>query len=1538
MNHLLAELHQLGVKLRLEGDELRVNAPHGVLTDELRQMLRRHKEDILSLLRSRSEPENPLPQLVPDLARRAEPFPLTDLQHAYWLGRDSAMEMGSVATHLYLELDCTALDVERLNDALCRMIDRHDMLRAVVGGDGMQRILPMVPRYCIATTDVSEATSEDAERAVLCVRDALSHQVLKADQWPLFEVRATLLPAERVRLHVSLDLLILDAWSIFLFFKEWHALYDDPESTWSALDISFRDYVLTEQQTRNTQAHKRAHAYWMKRLETLPAAPELPLRSDLSGRKSPHFSRREARLEKAHWEKLRASARAKGLTPSGLLLSCYAEVLARWSSTPHFTLNVTVSNRLPLHEQVNNLLGDFTSLLMQEVDLRDSHSTFLERARRLQQQFMSDMDHREVSGVTVMREWSKRHGIALQAAMPVVFSSGLIWSGDEEPGDLEQFGKKVYSISQTSQVWLDHHVMELNGDLVLIWDAADAVFEDGVLDAMFDTYRTLIERLASDETLWDSRDILALPADMQQRRNAANATHAELPRQRLHAGFVEQAQKNPQAIAILSPERNLTYGELLAESAAVADWLAQSGVRPGQPVAVVMRKGWEQIVAVFGTLLAGGAYMPIDADLPAKRQLELLRIGEVEHVLTQPDSGREELNTDEWNIHAVRAGVASAYGPLHARSLEPPLDELAYVIFTSGTTGVPKGVMIDHRGALNTIQHINRLYSVGAQDRVLAVSSLSFDLSVYDIFGLLAAGGALVLPDARKGHDPIHWRDLIVQHQVTLWNSAPQLMRMLMDSFLPGEEEAAPLRTVLMSGDFIPLDLPERIHRRYTQAEVVSLGGATEASIWSIYHPVREVSPEWTSIPYGKALPNQSVWVYDQAFRACPDHVKGRIYIGGIGLAIGYWRDAEKTAARFVTHPQTGECLYDTGDLGRYAADGNVVILGRDDGQIKIRGHRVELGEIEAVLRWHPAIRQALLVPIGESTERRQLVAYIEFAPECVEPPQIPELRQHLSEHLPDYMVPRHVVVMERIPVSPNGKVDLRALPPVVEEPAALLGVSPRTPTEHAILDAWSRVFVDTEIGVTDNFFELGGDSVMATQLMRELNTVFPVVLEMHELFENLTIESLATLYEQRIAAYSDGAQPDSDSLGAAEWALADPAAVQADVQRLVAEFDALQFDGQSEMPRAKPRAVLVTGATGWVGCHAVAELLEQTHAKVYCLVRANDKYHARERVLEQLGQCGITLDAAQLARIEAVCGDLAAPALGLDSVEWQRLAASVDAIHHFGASLNVMIDYDTHSRTNVHSLGWIVRLANEHHLKPVYAISPMTICRRHLDGQLVVFQEERGQDHPHGLLTNYAQSKWAAEQVLLAAAARGLPVRIYRSSHALPSARTSMHKPNDTYNTVLKVACRVGVVPDWPDSRLPGLPVDMLCRLIVEDALGQEDDGWIVHIENRDPLNFKDLLSVLLEGRHGDSVEPPLVTLDEWKARCVQHVDGLSPREEALIKLLFSHRSVGMAVDNIFSKHAFHTHYLEGHGYAPRLAQLTPPHYWRAVRLNAGW
>lgn len=1556
MEELLALAVHAGIRLEADGSELRVIAPQGAMTSELRQGLRANKERILELLRAKDRVDTPLPRLTPDLAARFDPFPLTDLQHAFWLGRDSALEMGSVATHLYVELDCEDLSVPRLNEALCRLIDRHDMLRAVVDENGMQRILPAVPRYEIAIDDQSAALPAEAERAALAARDALSHQVLKADRWPLFEVRVILLPSSRVRLHVSLDLLILDAWSIFLLFREWHDLYEHPEREAAPFSVSFRDYVFAEQRRKGSEAHRRAEAYWMERIDHLPPSPDLPLRTDPAARHKPRFSRRESRLDQARWEGLKARARAEGLTPSVLLLAAYSEVLARWSASPHFTLNLTVSNRLQMHEDVNRLFGDFTSVMMQEVDRRDEKLSFADFARRVQKQFAANLDHREMSGMAVMREWAKRRNSSLQAAMPVVFSSGLIWSGDEEVGDIEHFGRKVFSVSQTSQVWLDQHVLEIKGNLVFIWDAADKVFEDGVLDAMFEAYCDLIQRLADDPATWSSSDVVRLPEAMCRRREEANRTAQRHVERCMHAGFVKRAQKDPGAIAILSPERTMTYGELLAESAAVADFLLSCSIRPGQPVAVMMHKGWEQVVAVYGVLLAGGAYIPIDGDLPTKRQQDLLRIGGVRQVLTQPGVARATLaGGGEWEVLEIRAGARGELGEAHARSLASPLDQLAYVIFTSGTTGVPKGVMIDHRGAVNTIAHINRMFDVGAKDRVLAVSSLSFDLSVYDIFGLLDVGGALVIPDYRKGHDPVHWRELICQHGVTLWNSAPQLMRMLMDSFYADDEETAGLRTVLLSGDFIPLDLPDTIRHRYADAEVISLGGATEASIWSNYHRIGVVDTSWSSIPYGKALPNQTIWVYDHALRPCPDHVRGRIFLGGSGLAMGYWQDPEKTAARFITHPESGERLYDTGDLGRYAPDGNVLILGRDDGQVKIRGHRVELGEIEAVLNHHPGIKQSVVLPTAGGSENRQLVAYIELAadpapatsrPDGAEAhgeqpaPDADAIKAYLAERLPDYMVPLHVVYMAHIPLSANGKIDHRALPVISEDEllARRERVLPRNDVEQTLYDAWTRVIVGAELSVTDSFFELGGDSMLATQLVREINAVLPFKLEMHELFENLTIEALAALFQRRQAERSSGAAYGDAVPRAASGSAAEREELLADVRAVVGAFDTLDFTPRQRASSARPGAIFLTGGTGWVGAHVLSELLSLTEAEIRCLVRASSPEDGLRRLIDNMRYYGIEVDRSWTARLTVLCGDLSAPRLGLDPVVWRSLGEEVDAIYHLGASINVVADYAALRKVNLNPLVALVSLAAEGHLKPIFFTSPMAVCARHIDGQLVVLSDERPHPDPEGLLTGYSQSKWAAEQALLAAVERGLPVKIYRCSHALPSSRNGQAaRSHYTYESVLKVAGQLDVAPDWSDSGLHGVPIDFLGRLIVETSLDADGYRGIVHLENHHPLSVQDVVEILLETKHDVGFRPSRVPLDEWKSRCLEAADGLS-EGAALVNVLFSHRAGGSGVDNMFGPRVVDTHYVDSRGQRSRLSGITPPEYWRMVFRSPGW
>lgn len=1511
MEQLLSELHRLGIKLSLEGDDLRLVAPPGALTAQIRATLAANKAQLLDWLRGEQAAADALPALEPDPHNRYEPFPLTELQQAYWLGRVSALDMAGVATHLYVELACPGLDLFRANEALCRLIDRHDMLRAVVDGQGMQRILPQVPAYRVATTDCRAASAEEAEAAIDATREALSHQVLQPERWPLFDIRATLLTGE-VRLHLSLDLLILDAWSIFLFFREWHRIYASGMAK-PAPRISYRDYVLAVRKIEDSPRYRRALAYWEARLDDMPPAPELPLRADPEARRALRFSRREARVDAAKWARLKQRALEAGLTPSGFLLACYGEVLARWSASPHFTINVTIGNRLPLAPEVHELYGDFTSLILHAVDRRDAGASFAEFADKLQRRFLLDIEHSSVSGVTVMREWARRQGASMQATMPVVFSSGLIWGGDQEVGDLEYFGRKVYSVSQTSQVWLDHHVMELKGDLVLIWDAADAVFEAGVLDAMFEAYCGLIERLASEPASWQRSDAVQLPAAMQAQRETDHATAQLLPIERLHASFVHLALAQPQAPALHSPERSLTYGSLLGEACAAADRLRELGTRPGDPVAIVMRKGWQQIVAVMGTLLCGAYYLPIDANLPGRRQRELLQIAGARHVLTHAGGLKPEAEGDGRAVHEIVAGAGAELSATHMASLDGPLDDIAYVIFTSGTTGVPKGVVIDHGGASNTIVAINRRLGAGPHDAVLGVSSLSFDLSVYDIFGVLGAGGALVLPDWRVGHDALHWRELMQRFGVTLWNSAPQLMRMLLDSAEAGSAQDTRLRQVMLSGDFIPLELVPRLRQQFPRAQLLALGGATEASIWSNCYAVRELAPEWTSIPYGKALPNQTLQVLDHALRPTPDHVRGRIHIGGRGLAQGYLGDPGKTASRFFAHPASGERLYDTGDLGRYLPDGNIVILGRDDGQVKIQGHRVELGEIESRLRQATGVREALVTTRSGANDSKQLVAYV-VGDGGMSGIDGDALARELGESLPDYMVPRHFVALEALPLNANGKIDHHALPaPGDEAPAGR--VPPRNATEQAILDVWSRVIVGLDIGVTDNFFELGGDSVLATQLVRELNASMPARIEMHELFENLTIEALAALYAAR--------PTDESATPAAGTGVLAEAELEADLAALLAQLAALPL----APTQATEGRVLLTGATGWVGAHVLGALLERG-VGVSCLVRGSDPATARQRLLDRLAALQLLpADPVAVQDLRVLCGDLERPGFGLAATDWHALCGDIGAIYHFAASVGVLHDYPTLRRTNVAPLLPLLQLATTQHRKRFVTLSPFAVCRRHTPDGLRVLADEAVAQDPGGLLTAYAQTKWVAERLLAAMADRGLAVRIYRCSHALPALATGIAKEEDTYTGVLDLARQAGVVPDWDEALLRGVPADTLGHLIVEDAQGGADPQLVVHIENRTPLSLPQIVDLLL----GDGVAPR-ISVEAWKARCLDLAASLPAARSSLLQVLFARRANGTAVENMFSAHAISTDYFARRQAGERLQGLTPGHYWQRV------
>ncbi|MEW1842598.1 amino acid adenylation domain-containing protein [Nonomuraea angiospora] len=957
VHELIADMEAAGIRLWEDDGSLRFRAPKGALTDERRAALIGAKPEIIAHLRRESEAET----VRPEPERRLDPFPLTDVQQAYLIGRNDAFGYGGVACHGYVEVSFPRLDPERVQAAWRALIARHDMLRAVIHPDGHQQVLAEVPGYEVRVTDLR---GTDPEERLAAVREEMANTVYPAGSWPLFELRISLTDRGAL-LHASIDLLIADYVSIQLLLGELHLLHENPDADLPPVPVSFRDCLLALRAQRESARYDRDRAYWWGRMDDLPPAPELPALDQAAA--DARFRRWESGVEPAQWARLRTRAAAAGITPSQAVLAAYAEVIGRWSRRPRFTLNLTLLDRPPLHPYIDRVVGDFTTLNLLAVDTTPGRS-FAERAHAIGRQLFADMEHRRCGGIEVMRELARRRGRDA-ALMPVVFTSAIGLGRDDA-----EHGTPEYGISQTPQVWIDCQVKEHRDALLVNWDVRAGVFPEGLVDDMFAAFTALLHGLASDET-WSSASPVELPGEQARRRALVNATAALLPDGLLHEEVVAQARRTPERTAVVTGAGSITYGELLDRAAGVARALHEAGHRPGEIVAVVMDKGVEQVVAVLGTLLAGGAYLPVDTGQPPARRDRILADASVRLVLTQSwhaEHGWIAVDT----LPPARALPATRTEDGGARRRP---DDLAYVIYTSGSTGVPKGVMISHRAARNTIDDINSRFGVGPDDRVLGLAGLGFDLSVYDIFGPLAVGAALVLPDPSRRGDPAHWAELAAGHGVTAWNSVPAQLQML-QHYLdaePGAELPA-LRLAMLSGDWIPVALPGQIRRRVPGLDVISLGGATEAAIWSIYHPIGEPLPGWASVPYGRPLANQTFHVLDAAMRPCPDWVPGELYIGGSGVAMGYLGDEGRTAERFVRHG--GERLYRTGDLGRYRPDGNIEFLGREDSQVKIRGHRIELAEVETALQAHPAVAAGTVIVDGDRALERRLIAFAQAA------------------------------------------------------------------------------------------------------------------------------------------------------------------------------------------------------------------------------------------------------------------------------------------------------------------------------------------------------------------------------------------------------------------------------------------------------------------------------------------------------------------------------------------------------------------------------
>ncbi|MBV7697787.1 non-ribosomal peptide synthetase [Streptomyces sp. TRM70350] len=1028
---------------------------------------------------------------------------LSPIQRAYLVGDQEGLELRGPARY-YLACDLDPARVPGMDDRLERLVRANGILRMSASADLSLTVLPedAARRTGVEVRRVSDAEFDAANDSQ---RRTFTSDAFAFAGWPQFQV-VVVASEHRARLHLCYALWLMDAASLDLFLAGLVADRGTTGIEGTAGTPETQAAVRAPARAGRRDRSARDRRFWRERAATLADAAELPLRPNWR-QVGPGVSHRTVTVEAAVAERVAKTAREHGLTPPMVYLAAYGALLGRIGGQVAHTLTVLYSRRV--HPLTYDTLGNDGTTMPLEVPASTGRS-FLEIARTVQSRFLGQAVHGSLGGAEIAR-LGDPGADPRRLPYPLTFTALEADGAGEGALGLRRRWDDVQL--RVPQVLLDHQVfLESDGRVRLGFDWRTDAFDAGFVEDFADQYTAFVLELAADDERWTR--VPGRTTDTPPVRQQAPAAPRSVPGLAdgmvggtaggtLHERVLLRAADTPEAPAVHDAHGSLTYGELVTHASALADLLLATGARAGDRVAVQLPRGRGQVVAVLGSLLAGCVYIPLDHGTPDGRLDSIARRGGVRFAVTE---GRQAAD-DRWRDRGVTPLPLPAPDPgaRVARSGDGG-DTTAYIIFTSGSTGEPKGVVISHPAVLNTIDAVNDRLGLGPDDRVLSVSSLGFDLSVYDVFGPLLCGGSVVMLSEETARNPAAWTELIAAHGVTVWNSAPALA-----SLLAEEQTATPtVRAFLLSGDWIPLTLPAALGRLAPEAEVISLGGATEGSIWSIWHRIDEADRTGRSIPYGKAMPGQEILVLDADGRECPDWHIGEIHIAGAGVADGYASDPEKTRAAFLDDPVFGR-MYRTGDRGRRQPGGVVEFLGRTDTQVKLNGHRVELGEIEHVLQHAPGVLRCAVSVRGEA-RRKRLVGCVTLVADA---PVTWRQDAHaaLRDALPQYMVPDALIELDSIPLTSNGKVDRRRLETLpLDEATATDTPAPRALDLHGreVALCWREVL--GEPPGPESFFEAGGGSYDAIRLLSLLRGRFGYDVPFGAFMADPTVTGLAAL------------------------------------------------------------------------------------------------------------------------------------------------------------------------------------------------------------------------------------------------------------------------------------------------------------------------------------------------------------------------------------------------------------------------------------------
>ncbi|MEH2301984.1 MAG: amino acid adenylation domain-containing protein [Nostoc sp.] len=1188
LDELLLELGRLNIKVWADGKNLRYQAPKGILTSDILAQIKTYKTEILAFL-NQSTIESQLIIKPVDATIKNDGLSLSFTQQQFWLLHhlEESNYIYNMVRVFRLEGD---LDIPSFEQAIQCLIKRHSILRTgfkVVNGSPVQVITPYLT-FDIPVIDLQNLS--EIERISQAQRLLLQERTRAFDlnQSPVWRVTLIRLHPQTHLLMFNLHHIICDDWSIQVFLRELSALYQEVSTGKTAslpeLPIQYTDFAHWQNQQSTLENFTQQLTYWQQQLADVVPVLELPYLNDSPSKTlgDRNHNTKQAfqsgivpfSLSTEVTRKLKQLSQQSGTTFFTTLLTAFAILLSRYTHQEDLVVGTVIANRTSA--QTNPLIGAFVNTLGLRIQIPDN-PTFRELLTKVQKVVLEAYAHSEVPFIKVIKALKIDRKLGNNPLLQVMFTLETIAQEELQLPGVMTTVLELNKPTAAATFDLTLNLWETNSELQGKLEYNAYLFNEEIIQRISAHFQTLLARIVeSPNQRIGNLSILSATEREQLLGNEIQGIESKFLC--LHELFEAQVEKTPEAVALKFEGQQLTYRELNQQANQLAHYLQTLGVKPETKVGICVERSLEMIVGILGILKAGGAYVPLDPSNPQERLNHILEDAQVQVLVTNSQL-RNTLDQSNFVVYLDKEADKIAQYSQNNLVSGVQDDNLAYMIYTSGSTGKPKGVLITHHNVVRLFKATEDWYQFNQADVWTLFHSFAFDFSVWELWGGLLYGGCVVVVPYEVSRDSQAFYNLLVAEQVTVLNQTPSAFYQLIqvDEHSKTTEKLS-LRVVIFGGEALSLPLLQPWFERHGDQlpQLVNMYGITETTVHVTIRRLSLADVKATSSLIGLPISDLQIYLLDKYQQPVPIGVVGELYVGGGGVARGYWRRSELTEERFVPNPfsnQQKERLYKTGDLARYLPTGELEYKGRIDHQVKIRGFRIELGEIKALLSGHQAVRECVVLAREDEPNNKRLVAYIvpertqastilnlvslreqgilgdaplgaakgdrslyEFpnGKQCFPEKTgsnslgdrestwnsleayIQDLRHYLQKKLPEYMIPSAFVVLEKFPLTSNGKVDSRALPIPENFKNGLESsfVAPSTPTQEILANLWAAILSIEKVGIYDNFFDLGGHSLLATSLLFRIRQAFAIDFPLRCLFETPTIAALSKLIE----------------------------------------------------------------------------------------------------------------------------------------------------------------------------------------------------------------------------------------------------------------------------------------------------------------------------------------------------------------------------------------------------------------------------------------